>query len=43
MAHGVDDFSVNDINRGNLNDPSLQTAGFCIDNAQHGMLQAEKA
>ena len=41
MAHGIDDRSVNDIDRRNLNNASLQTTGFCIYYAQHAGLQTK--
>ena len=42
MAHGIGNLSVDNINRGDFNNASLQSAGFCIDYAQHGSLQAKE-
>ena len=42
VAHGIGDVSVDNIYRGDFNNASLQSAGFCIDYAQHGSLQAKE-
>jgi hypothetical protein len=41
VAHRINNFAINHIDRSDLNNASLQTAGFCIYYAQHAMLLAE--
>ena len=41
MTHGIGYPAVDDIDGGNFNNAALQTAGFGIDYAQHGLLLAK--
>jgi hypothetical protein len=42
MAHWVDDFTVNHVDRGHFHNSALKIASFGIDDAQHGKLLSLK-